>query len=368
MWDINMETNEKKAEMSYFELLKANRQLASERIRKAMLDEAGTRVLKGSHLNKRIEAALAGTSDGIRMAACLEKTGSQCGSVWCARCRDQKQKWLVRTFGERISDQGMTEQQARERFRLITVLHEVVSIDQEIDDDGNETGSYMLEMALNSICQASADMKLSIKNLKRNIERAGYQIWMRGGTHLELVNTDLLLFQEVGNRKAKVLCDWIDTKLNKGKYYDKRASRAIVVHFHALVDLNGMDDGRLKKLLKEKWNDTEHQVHMQRTWTKIKFRHGEKEQSLDDALTGIGRYCFNGSNHDLRFQEFWGTGKLIFEQDIETDENGNVVTFAKEVAARASGEMLNTNDIKLLILAHNAVAGTSNRGLTVGIY
>ena len=363
-----MGTDEKKAGMAAFERLKANRHVANERIRKAMLVEAGERLFKGSHLNKRIKKALAGTSDGARMAACLDKTGSQCGSVWCARCRDQKQKWMVRTFGERISDEGMTEKQARERLRLITVLHEVVSIEQEIDEDGNETGAYVLDMALKSICEAASDMKLAIRNLKRKVERAGYQIWMRGGTHLELVNTDLLLFQEVGNRKAKVLCDWIDTKLDSGKYYDKRASRAIVVHFHALVDLNGMDDEKLKKLCKEKWNDTEHQVHMQATWTKIKFRYGWKEQTVDDALTGIGRYCFNGSNHELRFQEFWGAGKVIFEEDTEIDANGDVVTFAKEVAVRPPGEMLNADDIKLLVLAHNAVAGPSNRGLTVGIY
>ena len=324
-------------------------------------EEKGERVRKGTRLNKRIDAALAGTADGVRMIECREGTGGECGSVWCMKCRGRKQDRMLKTYYKHIEDEGLSEPEARERLRHVTVLHDVVAV-------FDEGGIIDFEKTIAEVCEVADDMRNAVKNMKRVWKKRGKKVWMRGGIHLELVDIDLMLFDKAGNHKAKVLLDWFDKKKVDGRYYDGSAEKAIVVHFHALVDLHDIDEDDFREALNRRWNDTEQQVHIQRTWTRIGFKDGSKEQSLDDALKGIARYCFTGSNKDLQYQKFWGAGRLVFETDIELDDDGKVIAVARELQVRPTGKRLTASEIRLLVQVHNRVAGEANRGLTIGIY
>jgi len=324
-------------------------------------EEKGERVRKGTRLNKRIDAALSGTDDGLRMIACREGRGSECGSVWCMKCRGRKQDRMLKTYHKHIDEEALSETEARERLRHVTVLHDVVAV-------FDEGGIIDFEKTIAEVCEVADDMRNAVKNMKRVWKKRGMKVWMRGGIHLELVDIDLMLFDKAGNHKAKVLLDWFDKKKVDGRYYDGSAEKAIVVHFHALVDLYDIDEDDFREALNGRWNDTEQQVHIQRTWTRIGFKDGSKEQSLDDALKGIARYCFTGSNKDLQYQKFWGAGRLVFETDIQLDDDGKVIAVARELQARPSGKRLTASEIRLLVQVHNRVAGEANRGLTIGIY
>ena len=324
-------------------------------------EEKGERVRKGTRLNKRIDEALAGTDDGLRMIECREGTGGECGSVWCMKCRGRKQDRMLKTYYKHIEDEGLSEPEARERLRHVTVLHDVVAV-------FDEGGIIDFEKTIAHVCEVAGDMRNEVKNMKRVWKKRGMKVWMRGGIHLELVDIDLMLFDKAGNHKAKVLLDWFDKKKVDGRYYDGSAEKAIVVHFHALVDLHDIDEDDFREALNGRWNDIEQQVHIQRTWTKIGFKDGSKEQSLDDALKGIARYCFTGSNKDLQYQKFWGAGRLVFETDIELDDDGKVIAVARELQVRPTGKRLTASEIRLLVQVHNRVAGEANRGLTIGIY
>ena len=324
-------------------------------------DEQGERVRKGTRLNKRIDAALAGTDDGVRMIACREGTGGECGSVWCMKCRGRKQDRMLKSYYKHIDEEALSEPDARERLRHVTVLHDVVGV-------FDEGGLIDFEKTISHVCEVADDMRNAVKNMKRVWKKRGMKVWMRGGIHLELVDVDLMLFDKAGNHKAKVLLDWFDNKKVDGRYCDGSAENAIVVHFHALVDLHDIDEDDFRDALNGRWNDTEQQVHIQRTWTRIGFKDGSKEQSLDDALKGIARYCFTGSNKDLQYQKFWGAGRLVFETDIELDDDGKVIAVARELQVRPTGKRLTASEIRLLVQVHNRVAGEANRGLTIGIY
>ena len=324
-------------------------------------EKKGERVRKGTRLNKRIDEALSGTEDGLRMIECREGTGGECGSVWCMKCRGRKQDRMLKSYYKHIEDEGLSEPEARERLRHVTVLHDVVGV-------FDEGGIIDFEKTISHVCEVAGDMRNEVKNMKRVWKKRGMKVWMRGGIHLELVDIDLMLFDKAGNHKAKVLLDWFDKKKVDGRYYDGSAEKAIVVHFHALVDLHDIDEDDFRDALNGRWNDTEQQVHIQRTWTKIGFKDGSKEQSLDDALKGIARYCFTGSNKDLQYQKFWGAGRLVFETDIELDDDGKVIAVARELQVRPTGKRLTASEIRLLVQVHNRVAGEANRGLTIGIY
>ena len=70
----------------------------------------------------------------------------------------------------------------------------------------------------------------------------------------------------------------------------------------------------------------------------------------------------------VQYQKFWGAGRLVFETDIELDDDGKVIAVARELQVRPTGKRLTASEIRLLVQVHNRVAGEANRGLTIGIY
>jgi hypothetical protein len=163
------------------------------------------------------------------------------------------------------------------------------------------------------------------------------------------------------------------TKENTMKGFVDRLStnagrKYFVVHFHALADTGGMSDKMFKELFTNRWAATAKQVHIQRTWSKIVFKNSEKEQTLDEGLLGMARYCFNMSNGRLQFSSNWGAGSIVFKNGEVLDARESVVGFAEEVMDRGVDVRLTLGDIRLLVEAHQAVNGSSHKGLVVGIY
>ena len=314
-------------------------------------------VKKNSHFRKRIEKALEGTSDGRRMFECSDGTGGACGSVWCLGvrgCRVKKQKRMVGSYRERVSKEGMTEAQGRTRFRHVSVLHDLVWMTKK------KNGSYDFERCLKDIEASAEGMRLEVKKLARTLKERGFNIWGSGGIHLELIDYDEMMFWEMGNRKAKTILEWIAAR----EGMKKRGDRAMVVHFHILVDIEKMKEKDFDSILRERWNETSRQVYVQRTKTRI----GRNKQTLDGSLVAIANYCFNGSNKRLMFEKFWGAGETVLEDAEEIDAKGRTVSYFNVVGEREDCEMLSESDIKLLVLAHNRVASDSHRKLVIGIH
>jgi hypothetical protein len=346
----------------YLQKMKEDSAETLKRLQAAAAEHADTSFRKGTHLRKRIKRALAGTADGTRMAVCADG-GAVCGSIFCNDCRERKQNWMLRIYRARAAE--MTEPEARARLRHVTILHEIVGV-----MDNAEV--IEIDKTIELVTAAAEDLRREIANMGRALKRQGHRIWLRGGIHIELLDMEwggLLKSRKEGNKKAKVMLEWFEKRLEKGEFYDFEAARAFVVHAHVLVDLNELDENEWKATLKARWGETQHQTHSQRTWSKIGFRYGGKVHKLDDALKGMARYCFNGSNAHLQFQKFFGAGEWVTEGDEQPNEETGVAEgFAKKLHRRQAERMLNDVEIRLLVLTHNAVAGMSNRGLTLSLY
>ena len=344
---------------NYYQKMKADSAETLKRLQPLAAEHADTSYRKGTHLRKRIALALAGTADGARMAVCADG-GAVCGSIFCEACRERKQNWMLRTYRERAA--GMTEPEARARLRHVTILHEVVGV---VDD----AGVIEIEKTIELVTAVAEDLRKEIGNMGRALKRQGHRVWLRGGIHIELLDMNWVRLLEEGNRKAKVMLEFINKRLENGEFYDVEADRAFVVHCHVLVDLNELDEDEWKATLKARWGETQHQTHSQRTWSKIGFRYGGKVHNLDDALKGMARYCFNGSNAHLQFQKFFGAGEWVTPgAETRNEETGKVEGLAQKLHRRPAEPMLNDVEIRLLVGAHNAVAGVSNRGLTLSLY
>ena len=339
---------------NYLQKMKAESAETLARLRAVAAENSEGNFRKGTHLRKRIGQALAGTADGARMTVCAGG-GAACGSIFCNGCRIRKQNWMLRTYRARVA--GIAEAEARERLRYVTILHEFV----DVVDDG---GAIEIEKTLELVTAAADDLRNEISKLSRGLKRKGHEVWLRGGVHIELLDMNWVRLLEDGNRKAKVMLEFIEKRLENGRGFDVSAELALVVHAHVLVDLGELHEDEWRRALKKRWSDTQHQTHTQRTWTKIAYKHGEETQSLDDALKGMARYCFNGSNAHLQFQKFFGAGAWV----TDGDENRKADEAVQASRRRQKEKMLNAAQIKLLVLAHSAVAGASNRGLTLSVY
>ena len=224
---------------NYFQKMKADGTETLKRLQAAAAEHADTSYRKGTHLRKRLEHALAGTADGTRMAVCADG-GAVCGSIFCEACRERKQNWMLRTYRERAA--GMTEPEARARLRHVTILHEVVGV---VDD----AGVIEIEKTIELVTAVAEDLRKEIGNMGRALKRQGHRVWLRGGIHIELLDMNWVRLLKQGNRKAKVMLEFINKRLENGKFYDVEADRAFVVHCHVLVDLNELDEDEWKATL-----------------------------------------------------------------------------------------------------------------------
>ena len=316
---------------------------------------------KGSWLNNRISDALDGSDIGYQIKNCSYKTrdraDSVCGSVFCEYCREKRQISMYAAYQARVDQRfGADEDKARENLRWISVLHSVALISS--DSPSQETESY------NKISVAVAEMRDRITKVARTAKRRfGKEIWMRGAIHLELIDTDLYQFAGLSGSltaKERTLLEFMEST---GSSF---GGKAILVHFHALMDTAGIADDDHKNLFKEYWGITTRQVLSTRTWNTV----NGKKQSLRDGLKGMADYCYNGSNGDLRFNRNWGGGKKVLEYGEKIDERGITIGYANEMLdASVDGSLfLSKGDIRMLVNVHQHVSGKSGKGLLVAIY
>lgn len=323
-------------------------------------------VLKHSHYDTRVFDSLHLVTDGNAMRDCINGVSNSklCGSVFCERCRERRQNSIYETFlAYKNAEFGNDEEAARSRLRFVSVLHSVISV----NDYKSVDAAYG---AIDDVVDAVSDMKNVLALLKKKSQRKyDTEIWLRGGVHIELIDYDLFTVAEemgIGSVKTETINQFIDA-YTSGRSRRARCGKYFLVHFHALADLKELSEQQFKGLFDERWGVVKRQVHIQRTWRKIKSRHGEREQSLEDNLLGMARYCFNGSNARLSFAQNWGAGTFVMSTGEEIDPRGHVVGFAEEVLERTGDKALSLGDLALLIETHNRVGGAGHKGLLVSI-
>ena len=86
--------------------------------------------------------------------------------------------------------------------------------------------------------------------------------------------------------------------------------------------------------------------------------------SIEDNLKNISAYCFNGGNKNLAYSDSYASVDGYSKGEVKEA----VVDFAVEVLADEMSGRLSYRDIDLLVTAYDAVAGVSERGLSVSIY
>ena len=324
-------------------------------------------VAKDSHYRTRVFDSLHLITDGNIMRDCMneEKGAELCGSIFCDRCRERKKRSVFSTFLKYKNEEfGGNDDEARKRLRFVSVLHSIVSV----EDYSTIDGAYG---SIDEVIDAVAEMKSVLTLIKKKAQRKhGVDIWLRGGVHIELVDFDLFLLADAFG-KGTVKTDTINAFISKyaeNTGLSTQSGKYFLVHFHALADTKGLADEDFRELFTERWGLTKKQVHIQRTWKKIRFKKEEVDQSLDDGLLAMARYCFNGSNARLSFAQNWGSGSIVLKSGEMVDAKGLVVGFAEEMMTRSADERLSAGDIALLIETHNRVNGDSHKGLLVSIY
>lgn len=314
---------------------------------------------KGSRYRERIREALDGTADGREMSNCLANKGRSCGSVFCAKCRAKKQENMISSYRSHVADSfNNDERRARDRLRFVTVLHSVVA--------ANHGSQQEEQNSIDKVVEAVAEMKLNLQNIARTARRKyDADIWLRGGVHIELIDYELFSLAE---KLGKVTTKEDTIRSLVGRFANDPNNKYFIVHFHALVDKCSLKEDEFRELFTDKWSLTNKQVHIQRTWSKVRFSNREEKQTVDDGLVAMARYCFNMSNTRLEYARNWGAGNIVFETGEEVSASGHVEGFAKEVMSRGADKRLSLGDLRFLVQVHNAVNGPSHKGLVVGIY
>lgn len=312
---------------------------------------------KNSQYAARIAESVKATQTGKVMEECAAG-GSRCGSVFCDTCKKKKQSSLYSAYRLRF-DESLSGDEviARDRLRWVTVLHSVVVI----FDQAN-----MQEiMTIEDVKSAVEAMKKDLANVARTAKRKhGVNIWLRGGVHIELVDYEMYrLAGKFGKMTTKE--ETLKTLLHE---LDPSVSgKLFLVHFHALADTAGLSDKKFRNLFSEKWK-LKRQVLIKRLWSKIKKRDSTVDHKLDDALRGMARYCFNGSNARLAYSMNWGAGSVVLETGEEVGVDGKITTYAREIQSYRCDKKLSVGELRLLIEIHNQVNSISHKGLGIGIY
>lgn len=332
----------------------------------------------GRHFRKytrhrtRIKEAIFCEEEGKAMRDCNEDTGPACGSIFCDKCLDKRQRNMYHTYRHYYEKElGRIDILARKRLRWITVLHSLVPVKFDTIDDENKS------------IAACVDAANEIKHHIKNLSRGKKLLWMRGAIHAELIDYSLFeYFVDTGGGtiKEKTLSAFIK---KSGQSYDKKGlfSKFItgtdskelyfLIHFHALADIGDESDRDIRKVLTKKWSLTDRQVDISSIWDFIRDKEGEEvPHSVDDALKGMSRYCYTRSNPELTFSKNWGAGERIHTVERRFEAKHKSKTIAVMVKNRDIDKetSLSLGEVRILIKTHNAISGPNNDGLNVSIY
>ena len=339
----------------------------------------------------RIMEAMCNEEQGKVMKECYSG-GSACGSIFCDRCLDKRQRNMLATYKNYIKETFLDDEEiARKRLRWITVLHNVIKVNVSSIDYEKKT--------INECVESANQLKKQIKNLSRNNKR----IWLRGAIHAELIDYSLYeYFMATGGGTAKVatLTDFINANgynQHNSQYKDTmfdllsgEKELYFIIHFHALADIGDYTDNEFRKKLTDRWSITKRQVDVGSIWKEIDTKQGIIPHKLEDAIKGMSRYCYTRSNAFLTFSKNWGAGeKVMSTTEVEDVSKRRYKSFyskfhgervsvpiktmksyATEIKDRDLDKdlSLSVGELRLLVLVHNAISGTNNDGLNVSIY
>ena len=315
----------------------------------------------------RILRAMENTHEGKEMLIC-DDGGSLCGSIFCKKCGIKKQNGMFYSYKKRFEkEMNGDDVLARKRLRWVSVLHNVIQIKVDTENDEAQT--------LASVVASVEQMKGCISLLGREADRlcdGDSGLWMRGGVHIEII--DFRPYKEAvdrhgkGTDKEKTLKSFVDETAYKSSDY------MFLVHFHGLFDIGRMSEKDFASLFRKRWAMAKKQTHITKLWEKIsvirkdsngkavrdtngKMIRDRKKQEIKHAFRAFANYCFSWSNINLEYKQNWGLGRY------KTIKNYMVEVEAKEHIKR-----LSVGHIRLLVKAHSLVNGSSHRGLIVSVY
>ena len=171
---------------------------------------------------------------------------------------------------------GLTEQQARERLRFVTILHTVCAVETK------------------AILHAVEEME---EQLRSAFSQEIAQIGILGVTEIEIVNLGLYGKQDTEDesRKGEVLRKLARTA---GITVTDMEHLAFV-HFHGILDLGpnaAIMEKKLHTVLRQTW---------QVPWG-VKLGRLHTDKSIKKNLSKLAGYVTKGGNKDLRYQKRFG--------------------------------------------------------------
>jgi len=173
--------------------------------------------------------------------------------------------------------EGLPEQQARARLRLVTILHTVCAVE------------------IKAILHAAEEMEEQLRSaLSQEIE----QIGILGVSEVEIVNLGLYGKQDTEDetRKGEVL----RTLARAAGVEATGKERLALVHFHGIVDLGpnaAIMEKRLHNVLRQTW---------QGSWC-VELKCLFTEFSIRKNLSNLAAYLTKGGNDTLRFRKQFGS-------------------------------------------------------------
>jgi hypothetical protein len=214
---------------------------------------------KGTWAKTRIRRALVGLGNTKLANSILNcRKGQLCGQVYCSSCRDKAAQSLKDRISKRIQQRFRNDpDKSREQLRHTTVL------------------CGLVDFNLSSVKQSVSQARKDINAFKRRFK----DVWFQGAFEFELIDLDKLLVWDGDNQVKKETLE---------KMTDKRGN-LILVHFHGLMDLNGVDEKLVKEWVGQRWNKHHRQTHLQRI---------RKGQRLGEMTWKVSSYCFKNRVKD----------------------------------------------------------------------
>jgi hypothetical protein len=276
-----------------------------------------------------------------------------CGSIFCMACRDNKRRSLHKQLDGRYQ-RFANDEDARDNFRYVTILHELVPISFD--------GIIAEHASQSDIARSVSSFRAQIKSIDRYFKK--HNLWARGTIHIELINMELFRSRSLSGHttiKQKTLRDMEE---DTGKFADYYA----LVHAHILFDTNGLDDKKFGMFLRKKWRLNHRQVDITRL-TKY-YIDGERftKHTVPDAIKNIANYGYNGSNGRLTYATNWGSSRKVYSKASKLDALGRIIEYVKGVKGLDGlDQKLSKGEIRFLIKAHNQFTDNNGRGLLVSI-
>jgi hypothetical protein len=180
----------------------------------------------------------------------------------------------------------LTNAEANDRLRFLTVLHGAVIMDKAMID------------------RSVTDMeKALIRAIRKNDNTNGVKVI--GAIEIELINMDLLREIEQQTKKEKrklAVVESLAVGPNPTLWTDRTlASRYALVHFHGIADMGPAPDAskradNLAKALRQRWT-APYAIELKKTFEK---------QSINKKLYHIANYLTKSGNEELRFKTSYG--------------------------------------------------------------